>query len=166
MSALMDCIETVLEMSRLGGLRSLGGYSDVLKSVFTRVDLPSPDSPAGPLAIELQPACSEVVRTDYHDIEVETLAHALAVPLVGQVREADISCEFPANNVPHVARSLGRDFRVFGGDCLGSLRVSISHGTKASVDERRSVNALWDRRGGTRGSHRGYAGGRCHTSLA
>lgn len=44
-SALIDWIDTVLEMSRLGGLRSLGGYSEVLKSVFTRVDFPSPDSP-------------------------------------------------------------------------------------------------------------------------
>jgi hypothetical protein len=45
MSALMDWIDTVLEMSRLGGLRSFGGYSEVLKRVFTRVDLPRPDSP-------------------------------------------------------------------------------------------------------------------------
>lgn len=28
-----------------GGLRSLGGYSEVLNSVFTRVDFPRPDSP-------------------------------------------------------------------------------------------------------------------------
>src|SRR3954469_24081905 len=46
MSALMDCMETVLGMmSWLGGLRSLGGYNDVLKRVLTRVDLPKPDSP-------------------------------------------------------------------------------------------------------------------------
>ena len=45
-SALMDCIETVFGMmSRLGPLRSRGGYSDVLKRVLTKVDFPSPDSP-------------------------------------------------------------------------------------------------------------------------
>jgi hypothetical protein len=49
MSALIDCIETVLEMSMLGGLRSLGGYREVLNRVFTRVDFPRPDSPVVPL---------------------------------------------------------------------------------------------------------------------
>ena len=47
MSALIDCIETVLGiMSRLGPLRSRGGYREVLKRVLTSVDFPSPDSPA------------------------------------------------------------------------------------------------------------------------
>ena len=32
-------------MSRLGPLRSLGGYKEVLKRVLTKVDLPRPDSP-------------------------------------------------------------------------------------------------------------------------
>ncbi len=46
MSALMDWMVTVLGMmSWVGPLRSLGGYSDVLKSVLTSVDLPRPDSP-------------------------------------------------------------------------------------------------------------------------
>lgn len=46
MSALIDCIETVLGMmSREGALRSLGGYSEVLKRVLIKVDFPSPDSP-------------------------------------------------------------------------------------------------------------------------
>lgn len=33
-------------MSGLGPLRSRGGYREVLKSVLTSVDFPSPDSPA------------------------------------------------------------------------------------------------------------------------
>jgi hypothetical protein len=32
-------------MSRLGPLRSRGGYREVLKRVLTSVDFPSPDSP-------------------------------------------------------------------------------------------------------------------------
>src|SRR6478609_3817974 len=50
MSALMDWIVTVLGiMSRLGPLRSLGGYREVLNRVLTRVDLPKPDSPRSAL---------------------------------------------------------------------------------------------------------------------
>ena len=46
MSALIDWIETVLGMmSRLGPLRSFGGYKELLKRVLTRVDFPRPDSP-------------------------------------------------------------------------------------------------------------------------
>ena len=45
-SALIDCIDTVFGMmSRLGPVRSLGGYKEVLNRVLTNVDLPSPDSP-------------------------------------------------------------------------------------------------------------------------
>jgi len=45
-SALMDCMETVFGMiSRLGPLRSRGGYREVLNRVLTKVDFPSPDSP-------------------------------------------------------------------------------------------------------------------------
>src|SRR3569833_3446398 len=45
-SALMDWMVTVFGMmSRLGPLRSLGGYRDVLNSVLTSVDFPRPDSP-------------------------------------------------------------------------------------------------------------------------
>lgn len=47
MSALMDWIDTVFGMmSRLGPLRSRGGYREVLKSVLMSVDFPRPDSPA------------------------------------------------------------------------------------------------------------------------
>ena len=42
----MDWMDTVFGiMSRLGPLRSLGGYREVLKRVLTRVDFPRPDSP-------------------------------------------------------------------------------------------------------------------------
>src|SRR3569833_416424 len=45
-SALMDWMVTDFGMmSRLGPLRSLGGYRDVLNSVLTSVDFPRHDSP-------------------------------------------------------------------------------------------------------------------------
>jgi len=42
--------------------------------------------------------CSNQLTDDHH-IEVEALADALAVPLVGQVGEADIACELAADDV-------------------------------------------------------------------
>src|SRR4051794_23560426 len=51
-SALIDWIVTVFGMmSRLGSLRSFGGYKDVLKRVLTRVDFPRPDSPTRSLVV-------------------------------------------------------------------------------------------------------------------
>ena len=47
------------------------------------------------------------VLTDDHDIEVEALADALAVPLVGQVGETDVAGQLPTNDVPVVAQSWG-----------------------------------------------------------
>ena len=83
MSALMDWIDTVFGMmSRLGPLRSRGGYSEVLKSVLTSVDLPRPDSPA----LRVRHAHNSKIRlqrTDNHHVEIETLADTLTVPLVG-----------------------------------------------------------------------------------
>jgi hypothetical protein len=52
-------------------------------------------------------------HTNYHDIEVETLAYALAVPLVGQIGKADIACKLPSNNIPHITGSLCRDLGIF-----------------------------------------------------
>ena len=46
MSALIDWMETVFGIiSKLGPLRSFGGYKEVLNKVLTRVDFPRPDSP-------------------------------------------------------------------------------------------------------------------------
>ena len=82
-SALIDCIETVFgEKSTLGPLRSFGGYKDVLKRVLTRVDFPRPDSPkAGQMWNDEE--SQTVLLTDDHDVKVEPLANALAVPLIG-----------------------------------------------------------------------------------
>ena len=55
--------------------------------MFTRVDLPSPDSPAKEVSYYLYQAIATMPLTNYHDVEVESLAHALAMPLVGQVGE-------------------------------------------------------------------------------
>ena len=57
--------------------------------------------------------------TNDHDVEVEALADALAVPLVGQIGETDVAGQFPSHNVAHVAGSLCGGFGVLGGNGLG-----------------------------------------------
>lgn len=72
----------------------------VLKRVFTRVDLPRPDSPdtrrksAGATG-----ASASKRRTDDHGGELEALPDALSVDLVGEVCETDIAHELFADNV-------------------------------------------------------------------
>lgn len=39
------------------------------------------------------------IRTNYHDIEVESLSDTLAVPLVREVSKADIAGQLPSNDV-------------------------------------------------------------------
>jgi hypothetical protein len=58
--------------------------------------------------------------TNDHDVEVEALADALAVPLVGQVGEADVARQFPSHNVAHVAGGLRGGFGVLGRNGLGN----------------------------------------------
>jgi hypothetical protein len=41
----------------------------------------------------------KVLLTNNHDVEVEALANALAVPLVRQVGEANIASELPTDNI-------------------------------------------------------------------
>jgi hypothetical protein len=43
--------------------------------------------------------------TNDHNIEVEALADTLAVPLVGQVRKANVARQLPPNNVLRLARN-------------------------------------------------------------
>jgi hypothetical protein len=40
------------------------------------------------------------VRTDDHDIKVESLADRLAVPLVGQIGESNIAGQLPPHDIP------------------------------------------------------------------
>lgn len=49
----------------------------------------------------------EKALTNNHDIEVETLPDALAVPLVGQVGKANVARQLPPDNVLVVAHSRG-----------------------------------------------------------
>jgi hypothetical protein len=65
-----------------------------------------------------------MTRTDYHDVEVETLAHTLTMPLVWQVRETNVTCKLPAHNV-HVVRHRGRGLGVLCRDGRGGLRVAV-----------------------------------------
>lgn len=58
-------------------------------------------------------------RTHYHDIEIKPLPHTLAVPLVGQVGESNVSSQFSPNNIPHVTGSLSCSLRVPRADSLG-----------------------------------------------
>ena len=88
----------------------------MLKRVLTRVDFPSPDSP-----MRVSVICGDSnsrTRTDNHDVEVEALADALAMPLVGQVGETDIAGQLSSHDITHVAGSGGGSLRVFGGHGL------------------------------------------------
>lgn len=76
-------------------------------------------------------------RTDHHNIEVETLANTLAVPLVGQIGESNIAGKLAANNVLHIASGLGNGLRVTGADSLGD---TLTHRV-AALNERRLLAA-------------------------
>lgn len=52
--------------------------------------------------------------TNDHDVEVESLANTLAVPLVGQVGETNIASQLPADNVVVLGRSGSRRRRESG----------------------------------------------------
>jgi hypothetical protein len=101
-------------------------------------------------------------RTNNHDVEVEALAHTLAMPLVGQVREPNVACELSAHNV-HVVRHGSCGLGVLCRHRLCGLLVAIGprqrlvHGVGA-------VGGRGRRRGGTRGRDGGcdvrfYKGG-------
>ena len=77
----------------------------MLKRVFTRVDFPRPDSPeerisCGAFAMGQPPAL-----TNYHNVEVKTLSHTLAMPLVWQVGESDVPSQLPADDISVVVDS-------------------------------------------------------------
>lgn len=93
------------------------------------------------------------IRTDNHHIEVEALAHTLAVPLVRQVRETNITCKLPAHNV-HVVCEGSRSFGVLRRDRMGRWRLSVSPGERFVHGV--AVGRRWGRWGRTRGR-----GGRC-----
>lgn len=52
-------------------------------------------------------------HTDDHDIEVESLSHTFAMPLVRQVGEADIASQFSPDHVSHVICCGGSSFGIF-----------------------------------------------------
>lgn len=76
------------------------------------------------------------VLTNDHDVEVEALAHALAMPLVGQVGEADVARQLPPNDVPIVAHSWR--------SCSHRVRWSLARNLRSG---RRRLD------GGQRGGH-------------
>ena len=86
----------------------------MLKRVLTRVDFPRPDSPEqiNTFYLFLDILFSRSL-TDNHDVKVEALANTLAVPLVRQVGETNVSGQLPADNVPHVASGLSSGLGVF-----------------------------------------------------
>lgn len=59
--------------------------------------------------------------TDNHDVEVESLADRLAVPLVWKVGKTNVSGELSANNVAHVTCLLSSNLWVGGSDALWHL---------------------------------------------
>lgn len=140
-SALIDWMETVFGMmSRLGPLRSRGGYREVLNKVFTSVDFPSPDSPR---LVSWVLARLENRRTNNHDIEVESFTNTLAVPLVWQVCKPNVSSELSSHNVTHVAGLLGGNLGIAGAHALWYLEW---RGWHAIGDSRRrgSCRCRWD----------------------
>lgn len=96
-----------------------------MNRVFTSVDFPRPDSPGGrKLGVFLRRGSAREL-TDNHNVEVEAFTNALTVPLVRQVREADITSKFAANNVPVVVEhrhngscGLGVRFKLWRFRCL------------------------------------------------
>lgn len=98
--ALMLSIATVLGRSALGGRGCFSGYSVVLNSVLIRVDFPSPDSPIPSFLLVhyglLGDSEQGAGRTDDHGGELETLADAFTVHLIGKVGEPNVAHElFP-----------------------------------------------------------------------
>jgi hypothetical protein len=63
-------------------------------------------------------------HTDNHDVEVESLAHTLAMPLVGQVCETHVAGELSAHNV-HVVRHGSCGLGVLRCDGVGGLGVAV-----------------------------------------
>jgi hypothetical protein len=84
---------------------------------------------------------ARIVLTNDHDIEIEALAHTLAVPLIRQVCKANVAGQLPAHDVPHVARRCRRRFGVFRGHGLRSCSIAIRHGI-ACGDQRRGRLAI------------------------
>lgn len=73
----------------------------MLKSVFTRVDLPRPDSPMDNVSNQgfSRGHTTSCPLTNNHDVEVEALSDTLAVPLIWQVGETNVTRQFSANNI-------------------------------------------------------------------
>lgn len=80
-----------------------------------------------------------MTRTDNHDVEVETLAHTFAVPLIWQVRETNVAGQLPAHDV-HVVGHGGCGLGVLRGHSLGGLWLAV----------RPLVHVEWAARGGGR----------------
>jgi hypothetical protein len=53
-----------------------------------------------------------IIRTNDHDIKVESFANAFAVPLVGQIGKANVARELSPHNVSHVSSLLRSGFGV------------------------------------------------------
>ena len=84
---------------------------------------------------------AQIALTNDHHVEVESLAHTLAVPLIRQVGKANVAGQLPAHDVPHVARRCRRRFGVFRGHGLRSCSIAIRHGI-ACGDQRRGRLAI------------------------
>lgn len=100
-----------------------------------------------------------LIHTDNHDIEVETLADTLAVPLVGQVGKTNIAGKLAADDVLHIGSGLGHGLGIAGADRLGGSGDGV-----AALHERRLLTTgsgggrfVAGRDGGTVRRRRSYA---------
>lgn len=126
------------------------------------VDFPRPDSPGDTSLIRTRGTCNELLRTNDHGGELEALADALPVDLVGEVGEANEAHElFPddGGEALLVSRSLlllerGRRASA-GGDGEGRVAVGgavVGHGWEVENERRRGRERKRD--GGRRGRRR------------
>lgn len=67
------------------------------------------------------------MRTNHHDVEIETFTDTLSMPLIWEVCEPNVTSELPAHNISHITSRLSCSLRIFGADCLGNALPLRSH---------------------------------------
>lgn len=83
------------------------------------------------------------LRTNNHDVEIETFSNTLAMPLIGQVRKAHVLIQLPPHYVPHIARSLGRSLWVLGAHGLSGDLSAGTDGIVGTFTVRGGGLAIW-----------------------
>ena len=132
--------------TEVGPLLFLGEYRLALNNVLTSVDFPSPLSPAS-VSPSKPPRTSQKTHnnkeqqggngTNDHDVEIEALADRLAMPLIRQIRKANIPSQLPPDNIRQLCILLLRHKRRRGTRAIGITPVHIGRGGRCSGRWRR-----------------------------